>query len=56
MGSRDVALALQCRRDITDGALESCAEAQGVRTTSIRGYFGLYTVSIQTVRTLPVEP
>ena len=29
------------RRDVTDGALGSCSEAQGARATSSGGYFAL---------------
>ena len=39
--ARDVTLAPRCRRDVTDGRLGGCAEAQGARATSSGGYFAL---------------
>ena len=39
--ARDVTLAPRCRRDVTDGRLGGCAEAQGARATSSGGYFGV---------------
>ena len=41
MQARDVTLAPRCRRDVTDGGLGGCAEAQGARATSSGGYFGV---------------
>ena len=38
MQARDVTLAPRCRRDVTDGGLGGCVEAQGARATSSGGY------------------
>ena len=52
--TRDVTLAWRCRRDVTDGALGSCSEAQGARATSSRGYLG--STPFVYIPAVPVEP
>ena len=41
MKARDVTLAPRCRRDVTDGGLGGCVEAQGARATSSGGCFAM---------------